>query len=141
MKGFIEQQGTVLKTAGNLISVKIACEAACGGCSAKDSCSVVEKKDKIIVIEKHSKQQFNIGDTVTVAIRRDSALKAVLLAFVAPFSIILSALIILNFTDITETAAGLISVGILLPYFSLLWLLRKKLNNSFKIVINECQKL
>jgi sigma-E factor negative regulatory protein RseC len=133
MNKFIEHEGIVQALNGGKISVKIARETACGDCQAKGSCSAAAGNDSIIEAENSGGEDFGIGEKVKVAVYRNSGLRAVFLAFVIPFLLILSVLFVLKFTSVSETAAGLAAIAVLAPYYLLLRVLRHKLNRQFRI--------
>jgi sigma-E factor negative regulatory protein RseC len=62
--------------------------------------------------------------------------KAVLLAYIIPFIIMMLSLIILTLLNFSELFAGLFSIGILAPYYLVLYLLKNKLSKTFKFTIS-----
>jgi sigma-E factor negative regulatory protein RseC len=80
---------------------------------------------------------YTPGQQVTVALCESNGIKAVVFAYIVPFIIVMSALIIsASFTD-NELIIGIISLGSLVPYYLLLSIFREKFRKSFVFEIEE----
>ncbi len=137
MKGRIEHEGIVTKIEKDIAHVKIEQTSACAGCHAKSACSAFDKAEKIIDAGIPHGTSFYCGERVMIEGKRSIGLKAVLIAFVIPFMLILISLIIsLHYTN-NEGISALISIGILIPYFFTIFLLRDKLQKDFRFYLKK----
>lgn len=65
-------------------------------------------------------------------------MKAVLLAFVLPFIVLLLALIIsLKLTGGDEAVSALVSLGTLVPYYLIIYICRNRLSRSFMFILES----
>lgn len=135
-KGIIQHDGTVKKVDGNSVLVTITSNASCSGCHAEGLCGISGKVEKIIDI----RGSYNVspGDPVTVLMDQSTGFKAVALSYMVPLVIVLTGLFIFNSLSFNELTAGLVSIMLLVPYFFILYLFRKKINRSitFKLKHN-----
>ena len=108
--------------------VKILQSSACSSCSAKSHCNVSETKEKIIDIhDKESADCCSVGQQVMVCGTTSMGMKAVLLAFVLPFLILLFALFLSMELTNDEALSALVSLSTLIPYYLAIYLLRNKI--------------
>lgn len=63
---------------------------------------------------------------------------AMLVAYVVPFVIVLLGLLILLALGVNEGIAGLVSIGLMVPYYVVLYLLRGRLET--KVSVKSVQK-
>lgn len=129
----IEHQGIVQRIDNKSVTVKILVTSACSGCHAEGSCSLSGVKEKIVNIS----GSFGVspGDNVIVVMQRSAGYAAVLLGYVFPLLFLLIILITLISSGSSELAAGLITLGMLIPYYFLIWLFRKRISNKFKFTL------
>ena len=122
---------------GSHVRVKILQSSACSSCSAKSHCNVSETKEKIIDI--HDKESADccsvdccsVGQQVMVCGTTSMGMKAVLLAFVLPFLILLFALFLSMELTNDEALSALVSLSTLIPYYLAIYLLRNKISRTF----------
>lgn len=131
--GTIEHEGIVQKSDNKSVTVKISSESACSGCHAEGLCSLSGKEDKIIDIL----GRYNVtpGQTVTVLMKKSMGYSAVMLGYVVPLILVIALVIILGSMSLPELITGLGSLAVLVPYYLLLWLFRKRINNNFRFTI------
>ena len=132
MNTIIEHDGIIERIESNRAFVRIEQRSACSACHAKAACTASDMAEKIIEAIISTNNSFSIGEEVTLVGERSMGLKAVLLAFVIPFSLILVSLFALKFVTTNEAIAGSIALGTLIPYFGILALLKTKLANKFR---------
>ncbi len=130
----IDHSGVVQKTAGSSVYVLITAETACSGCHAEGACGLSGKEQKVIEIPGH--HNVKPGDMVTVSMRQAAGFMAVSLGYVIPLLTVMAALIILISAGMSEPAAGGISLVLLVPYYSVLYLFRKRINGKFVFTLN-----
>lgn len=132
---FIEHEGIIESVTKNLIRVKIIQTSACAGCHAKNMCSPSDQKMRIIEIPSDGILRYP-GDTVLLQGERGYGLLAVWWAFLFPFLLIFSFLIIASFFSLPEGLSGVVALLLLIPYYFILSRFKEALKKkfSFKIV-------
>lgn len=125
----IIHKGVVRKSDNESVTVIITPESACSGCHAEGSCSLSGKVEKSVIVK--GRYNLNEGDNVTVSMKQSTGFTALFLGYVVPLIIVITSLIILVSLSYTELIAGLVSISSLLPYYLLLYLFRKRINDSF----------
>ena len=136
MNELIEHNGIIYKIDVNWIQVMIVQQSACGDCYAKGTCTVSDKQEKIIDVE-NSDSSFLVGEKVILFGKQSIGLQAVFLAFVIPFVLIISTLLVLQLIVINESVSGAISILILMPYYVTLSFFNKKLKSKFKFEVKK----
>ena len=119
MDELIRHEGIVLSINGEKAHVQIVQTSACSACKARSMCMSSESQSKemdAIMLE-----PMKIGDKVEVEVRERLAWKAVLLAYILPFIVMIAIIAILDFaTDWSEAVVGTLSLcGIALYYIGL----------------------
>lgn len=119
MEELIKHTGVVLSVNGETAHVEIVQTSACSACKARSMCMSSESQQKemdVVMLE-----PMQVGDRVEVEVRERLAWKAVLLAYILPFVVMLSVITILDFaTDWSEAIVGTLSLcGIALYYIGL----------------------
>lgn len=131
----IDHVGIITKIKDEKITVSILNVSACSGCHAQSACSMSDMKEKEIDIIDYSKS-FEIGEKVKVVYSESLGWLALVLAYVLPFIIVLITLFIASaFTN--ELTSGLLALGILIPYYSLLYFFKGKLKKTFSFTIHK----
>lgn len=132
---FIEHDGIISEITSEKIKVRITSESACSNCHAKGGCSMSEKSDKIIEINKTDTDNFKIGQSVTVILKRSLGIKAVLLSYFLPFLILVGVMIITSKFTKSELIIGSLAIFSTLPYYMILFKLQEKISTNFKFRI------
>jgi positive regulator of sigma E activity len=91
-------------------------------------------KEVIIPVGEHA---LKMGDEVLVKINPTSGYKAVLMLYLVPFALMMVMLWMVLQFGYQEGIAGLASLLILVPYFSLLYLLKNKLSSQCTIDVEK----
>lgn len=129
----ILHDGVVTKITDDVVTISLKGNINCEGCKAKMACGASESTDKEIeVFNNFIKLQLN--EPVEVALNKSLGLRAVFFAYVLPFLIMLSVLLISS-TLVKEWQAGILSILVLIPYYSLLYLTRNSFKETFKFSI------
>lgn len=134
----IEQKGTVEMISKEGIQVKIMRNSSCGPCSAKGLCFMGDTAERIVHITDFD-NQLKKGDTVSVVMSQTKGNKAVVLGYLVPFLLIMSALIALNTLGFPEWQSGLLSLATLIPYFTLLHFFQNRLNRAFTLSAHKME--
>ncbi|CDB99660.1 positive regulator of sigma(E) RseC/MucC [Bacteroides sp. CAG:443] len=123
---------------GSRLKVKIVQSSACSACSVKGHCSASETKEKIIDVYNKNNVPCQVGERVMIVGTTSMGMKAVLLAFVLPFIVLLLALIIsLKLTGGDEAVSALVSLGTLVPYYLIIYICRNRLSRSFMFILES----
>ena len=137
MNNNIKHLGIVESIDGSHVRVKILQSSACSSCSVKGHCNISETKEKIIDIhDKESADCCSVGQEVMVCGTTSMSMKAVVLAFVLPFIVLLAALFVtMRVTDGDEAASALVSLCTLIPYYIIIYLLRNRISRTFSFTL------
>ena len=137
MNNNIKHLGIVESIDGSHVRVKILQSSACSSCSVKGHCNISETKEKIIDIhDKESADCCSVGQEVMVCGTTSMGMKAVVLAFVLPFIVLLAALFVtMKVTDGDEAASALVSLCTLIPYYIIIYLLRNRISRTFSFTL------
>lgn len=127
--------GQISKIEGNTISVRIVSTSACASCHAKGACTASDMEDKIIEAIDFHPEKYIIGQKVNVVMKKSLGMKAVAYGYFIPFLLVLSTLIISQQNLNNELYSGLLSLGIVIPYYIILFIFRNKISNTFRFHI------
>ena len=131
----IRHDGIVDSIDGQTVIVRITQSAACGGCQARNICRAAESKDKLVEVHCADAGSFVAGQAVTVAGAESLGLKAVMWAFGLPLMLLLASLVAAMSITGNERMAVLAALGILVPYYIVLFLLRGRFKKDFQFRI------
>jgi len=131
----ITHDGFVESFDDEIINVRIITNAACVSCSAKSSCSVSETEEKIVEVRNTGQHNYRVGEPVVVTLDQNQGFVAVFIAYFLPFLILVSTLIALLYITDSEGLAGIAALGMLIPYYILVYLFRRKIRNRFSFKI------
>jgi len=134
----IKHPGVITGLDSSNIKVSITTYSACASCNAKGICSISDVKDKIVEVPKTA--NFLIGQKVEVILNQSQGFKALYLGYVQPFILVLSALIITTVLTLNEVFAGLISIGVLIPYYLILYFFKENIRNKFNFEIKSLKQ-
>ena len=135
MANTIKHQGIVENINGSHLSVRIIQTSACSACSVKGHCSSADSKEKLIDIVDPLASSYQVGEPVIVVGETSMGVMAVFLAFVVPFIILILSLFIFMAVLDDELYASIISLGLLIPYYYILWLNKTRLKQKFSFKI------
>ena len=124
---------TVSRISGDSVFVSMDQNVHCDSCRAKMACGISESKTEEIEII-NADASFKIDENVNIVINKALGLKAVILAYVLPFALLISVLLISSLF-IVEWLAGLIALSVLVPYYFILHSLNSVFREKFKISV------
>ena len=131
----IKHRGTVESIDGTHVKVKIVQSSACASCSVKGFCGSADRKEKIIDVY-DAAHPYMPGDAVLVCEEQSMGMRAVVIAFVVPFVILLAVLFMaMRFSGGNELLSALLSLLVLVPYYTLLYLLRNRIRRNFSFTL------
>lgn len=134
MSQTIEHTGVVQQLRPGYADILIVQKSACSGCHAKKACTAADQTEKIIEVPTNSKQ-LTIGQQVTIVGSQSMGWKAVWYAFLLPFLLLMTILIVISETTENELWAGLWALLVLIPYYLILYFLRDKMKQRFTFTI------
>lgn len=134
----IIHQGTVAEIYGDSMRVRITQRAACSECKVSAHCHISEQKEKMVDVN-HVMDigQYHVGETVKLTFAEQTGMRAVMMAFVIPFLILVAAVFVSSrFTD-SEPVMAITGLLFLLPYYIILYLLRDRLKEKFTFHVQK----
>ena len=113
----IKHLGIVESIDGSRLKVRILQTSACSSCSVKGHCSASEAKEKLIDVYNVLGLSCQSGQHVVISGTVSMGMKAVLLAFVIPFLVLVVSLFVCMMLTNDEMTSALISLCMLIPYY------------------------
>lgn len=137
MADIIKHRGVVEKIEGTHVVVRIVQTSACSACSAKGLCNASESKEKQIDVY-GVQASYRIGEEVVVCGTTSMGMRAVLLAFGVPLLILLLALFVtMRITDGDALLSAFVALLAVMPYYSLVYFMKDKLDRTFSFTIEK----
>ncbi|HDP74559.1 MAG TPA: hypothetical protein ENN49_01565 [Bacteroidales bacterium] len=132
----IEHLGRVEAVTATDIRVTIISQSACASCHAKGACTAADVAEKQVVVSKpyHS---YTVGETVKVTLQQSLGFKALFLGYILPLIVLVVSLFVFNAMGLSEPVSGLIALAVLVPYYLLLYLFRKRIEKQFHFDIEK----
>lgn len=138
--GNIYHTGLVKSVSGSNVKVEVLAESACKSCGVSDSCEVSGMKQKEVDVQV-IEQNYKAGEQVSIILTEKQGMTATFLGYIFPFVLIFIVLFLANrYTD-NEVIIGLLALGILLPYYLILYLLKGQIKSEFGFKIEKLQNL
>lgn len=136
MDEMIRHEGVVLSTNGNMAHVEIVQTSACSACKARSMCMSSESQQKQMDVEMLEPMQ--VGDRVEVEVRERLAWKAVLLAYILPFVVMMAVIAVLDMTTSwSEAIIGTLSLCAIALYYLILSAFKHKLQKQFSFTARK----
>ena len=130
MDEIIRHEGIVLSTSGELAHVEIVQTSACAACKARSMCMSSERQQKYI--DAVMLEPMKTGDRVEVEVRERLAWKAILLAYILPFVVMMAVIAVLDYaTDWSEAIIGTLSLCAIALYYIGLSVFKHRLQKQF----------
>ena len=134
--GTIRQSATVIRVDATQIEVEVCRPEACAACKAKSVCSEGGGQGKRMTLANDG-QGYQLGEQITLVMRRSAGLKAVVIAYLVPVILVVAALLVFQTMQIKETVAAISTLVLLGLYFLVIRLLRGRLNRELTIEIEK----
>ena len=96
---------------------------------------MADVEEKIVEIENDHSISLSTGEQVMVTMEESLGRKAVLLGYVLPLIVLLVSIVVFLSLMKHEGLAALLSLMMLVPYYLVLYLFRKKLRKEFRFRI------
>jgi positive regulator of sigma E activity len=129
----INHEGVVQSISNNSVIVSISSTSACSGCHAEGGCTLSGKEEKIIEVT----GSYNVtkGDRVIVLMTQSMGYAALVLGYLLPLFSVVIILIVLTSLGASELISGISSLAVLIPYYTVLFLFRKRINKKFSFTL------
>ncbi len=130
---FVKHEGSIVRISNGILTVALKGNINCEACNAKGACGVSESNAKEIEVD-ITDESFQINEDVDVVLEKQLGMKAVFWAYIFPFILVLSVLLISS-NFVKEWVSGLLSLFILIPYYLTLYALQSVFKKAFKVTI------
>lgn len=135
MTDTIKHHGIVENINGPHLQVRIVQTSECAACSVKGHCTSAEKKEQLIDVTDMNAASYQVGDAVWLVGKLSMGVLAVLFAFIFPFFVLIISLFIFMAIWNDELGSAFCSLGLLIPYYYILWLNKSRLAKKFSFLI------
>lgn len=136
MEELIRHTGVVMSVNGNMAHVAIVQTSACSACKAKSMCMSSESRQK--EMDAFMTEPMVVGDKVEVEVREHLAWRAVLLAYVLPFVVMLVVMVALTcLTLYNEAIVGSVSLASIALYYIVLGAFKGRLQKQFSFTARK----
>lgn len=133
----IKHSGIVDRVEGGCVHVRILQSSACSACKVASHCNASETKEKLIDVTDALAANYQPGDQVTVVADASVGFRASVYGYLLPLLIMVVALVVVLAITHSEGAAALSALGILVPYYIILYFLRDKIKAKLSFTIER----
>jgi sigma-E factor negative regulatory protein RseC len=144
----IKHDGIVIAVNGDgTVLVRIVQTSACAACKAKAMCASAESKEKEIVAlfvgeeakrREGERQDIKLGDEVVVMVQQKMGWKAILLAYMLPFIVMMTVVAIGNgLLGIREEVIGTAALCAMGVYYIVLGFFKDKIQKEFSFTARK----
>ena len=137
MSNKIKHAGVVDGVEGECVRVRILQSSACSACKVAAHCNASETKEKIIDVMDADASHYQKGDQVMVVADTAVGFRASLYGYLLPLILMVVTLVGVLAATHSEGVAALSALGILIPYYVLLFLMRNKLRNRLSFTLER----
>lgn len=134
MDKWIEHAGVVVSVSGTTVRVRIVQASACAACEAKQMCMSADSQEKEMDVT--ALEPLEVGDEVVVRVQERLGWKAVVLAYIVPFIVLIVSIVVLSMW-VAEWIAGLIGIAAIGVYYGILRLFRGRLQRQFSFTAQK----
>ena len=144
----IRHDGIIIALNGDGIArVRIVQTSACSACKAKAMCASAESKEKemdVVLIGDEAMRlrgesmNYKVGEEVEVMVQQRMGWKAVILAYLLPFFVMLAVICVGNgLLNVREEVLGTIALCAMAVYYLVLGLFKDKLQKEFSFTAKK----
>lgn len=137
MSNKIKHAGVVDGVEGECVRVRILQSSACSACKVAAHCNASETKEKIIDVMDADASHYQKGDQVMVVADTAVGFRASLYGYLLPLILVVVTLVGVLAATHSEGLAAVSALGILMPYYVLLFLMRNKLRNRLSFTLER----
>ena len=135
MDELIRHEGIVLAVKDGKALVEIVQTSACSACKARSMCMSAESQEKRI--DAVMAEPLNAGDRVEVMVTERLAWKAVLLAYILPFVVMMAVIGLLNPWIESEAVVGTVALCAIALYYIVLSFFRGRMQKEFSFTARK----
>ena len=135
MDELIRHEGIVLAVQDGKALVEIVQTSACSACKARSMCMSAESQEKRI--DATMTEPLTPGDRVEVMVTEKLAWKAVLLAYILPFIVMIAVVGLLEIWIHNEAVVGSIALCAIARYYIVLSFFRDRLQKEFSFIARK----
>ena len=136
MNNKIKHSGIVESVEEGCVCVRIVQSSACSACKVAAHCTASESKEKMIEVPSEA-SLYHKGDSVVVTADSAVGFRASFYGYLLPLILMVIALVGVLKATHSEGAAALSALGILVPYYMVLYLFRNNLKNKLSFSIES----
>lgn len=139
----IKHDGIVIAVnSDGTVRVRIVQTSACASCKAKAICASAESKEKeilaLFVGEEAKRRDIKLGDEVVVMVQQKMGWKAILLAYMLPFLVMMAVVAIGNgLLGIREEIIGTAALCAMGVYYIVLGFFKDKIQKDFSFTARK----
>lgn len=133
----IKHSGIVDSVEDECVHVRILQSSACSACKVASHCNASETKEKLIDVADVQAAVYQPGDLVTVVADASVGFRASVLGYLLPLALMVITLVVVLTITRSEGAAALSALGVLIPYYIVLYLLREKMKTKLSFTIEK----
>lgn len=138
MSQTVWHSGIVDRTEERKVVVRITSRSACGSCAARQACGLAEATEKLVEVYTDAAAEYQLGDEVQVGVQKHIGGKAVALAYVGALVVLIVALVLsIEVAGLAEGAAIGVTFAAVAAYYGVLWLFRKRIDNTIQFTITK----
>lgn len=127
----IEHEGVIIEVSTDVLKVRIQPASACGLCEARKACPTAEGSSEKIIDVIRGKRPRSVGDKIVVVLEPTQGARAVFFGYLLPFLLVFFVLLSCSFFWKNEVVVGLLAIGVLVPYYIILYFFREKMKKTF----------
>ena len=133
------KEGIVSAIHGDQIEVEITISSACSECHAKSICIPSDHKRETVLAQSLYNEHFEVGDKVHLVLKGSAGGKAVVLAYLLPFIVLMVALFGTYAITKSELAGVIVSVVFVVIYYIILKTQNKKIEQNFQFFVKRME--
>ena len=143
---FLQSKREMIKHDGIIIAlnrdgtalVRIVQTSACAACKAKAMCASAESVEKEMTVVLLGDEQWAVGNEVEVMVQQKMGWKAVILAYLLPFFVMLAVIFIGNaLWNVREEILGTAALCAMALYYLVLGMFKDKLQKEFSFTAKK----
>lgn len=137
MANKIKHPGIIDSIEGNCAIVRILQSSACSACKVAAHCNASETKEKLVEVRIADGSSYAKGDQVVVVADSAVGFRASLYGYLLPLAVMVVTLIVVLQITANEGIAALSSIGMLVPYYVLLYIFRDRMKKRLTFEIQR----
>ncbi len=122
---------------GENIDIEITVSSACSECHAKSICIPSEQRQEFVTARALYGESFEIGERVHLVLKQRAGWKAILIAYLIPFLVLIAALFGSYAIFRNELASVIASLVFLVAYYFILKHFRHKIDKQFTFFVTK----